>query len=86
MCLRYNTEGQLLNRSEPHLIESTTFNASNPIKVIVHGWLGNTQEKDSLCMSNVNCKFVIFLNYVLFIGSWTNIISNYLQCIPVGSK
>ncbi|CAI6367379.1 unnamed protein product [Macrosiphum euphorbiae] len=56
---RYNTEGELLNRSEPHLIESTTFNASNPIKVIVHGWLGNTQEKDSLCMSNVNSYFKV---------------------------
>jgi len=83
---RDNTDGQLLNRSEPHLIESTTYNPSNPIKVIVHGWLGTTQEKDSLCMCNVNCKLVIFLNYLLSIESYKNIISNYLQCIPIGSK
>lgn len=51
---RDNPDGQLLNRSEPHLIESTTFNATNPIKVLVHGWLGNTEEKESLCMYNVN--------------------------------
>ncbi|XP_060837207.1 lipase member H-A-like [Rhopalosiphum padi] len=50
---RDNPDGQRLNRSEPHLIENTTYNAENPIKVIVHGWLGDTQEKESLCMYNV---------------------------------
>lgn len=69
MRFRDNTDGQLLNRSEPHLIESTTYNASNPIKVIVHGWLGTTQEKDGLCTYNVNCKLIICLNYLLFIDS-----------------
>lgn len=64
---RDNPDGQLLNRSEPHLIESTTFNATNPIKVIVHGWLGDTKDKDSLCIENSNCKLVIFLNYCLLI-------------------
>ncbi|XP_022170469.1 pancreatic lipase-related protein 2-like [Myzus persicae] len=56
---RDNTDGQLLNRSEPHLIESTTYNSSNPTKVIVHGWLGTTKEKDSLCMCNMNSYFKV---------------------------
>lgn len=59
---RDNTDGQLLNRSESHMIESTTYNAINPIKVIVHGWLGTTQEKEGLCSYNVKGKSVIFLN------------------------
>jgi len=54
---RDDTSGQLLNRSEPHMIESTTYNEDNPIKVIIHGWLGTTQEKDGVCSYNVKCKF-----------------------------
>ncbi|XP_025197450.1 inactive pancreatic lipase-related protein 1-like [Melanaphis sacchari] len=50
---RDNTSGQLLNRSEEHMIESTTFNENNPIKVIIHGWLGTTQEKEGVCSYNV---------------------------------
>lgn len=38
------------------MTESTTFNPENPIKVIVHGWLGTTQEKEGLCSYNVKCK------------------------------
>ncbi|XP_022170472.1 inactive pancreatic lipase-related protein 1-like isoform X2 [Myzus persicae] len=50
---RNNSDGQLLNRSEPHMIESTTYDPSNPIKVLVHGWLGTTQEKSGICSYNV---------------------------------
>lgn len=55
---RDNPDGQQLNRSEPHMIESTTFNVDDPIKVIVHGWMGTTQEKEGLCSYNVKCKSV----------------------------
>jgi len=43
------------------MIESTTYDAKNPIKVIVHGWLGTTQEKSGVCSYNVKCKFAHFL-------------------------
>lgn len=51
----------MLNRSKPHMIESTTYDPKNPIKVIVHGWLGSTQEKSGVCSYHVKCKFVICL-------------------------
>lgn len=61
---RDNTKGQLLNRSEPHMIESTKYNPANPIKVIVHGWLGTTQEKQGVCSYNVKCETnYIKINY-----------------------
>ncbi|XP_026810205.1 inactive pancreatic lipase-related protein 1-like [Rhopalosiphum maidis] len=56
---RDNTDGQLLNRSEQHMIESTTYNENNPIKVIIHGWLGTTQEKDGVCSYNVKSYFKV---------------------------
>lgn len=43
------------------MIESTTFNVVNPIKVIVHGWMGTTQEKEGLCSFNVDCESVKYI-------------------------
>lgn len=42
------------------MTESTTYDANNPLKVIVHGWLGTTQEKEGLCTCNVRCKYFLF--------------------------
>lgn len=50
--------GQLLNRSEAHMIESTTFNSTNPIKIVVHGWLGNSSVNDSIFPYMVNGKLL----------------------------
>ncbi|XP_015373145.1 PREDICTED: lipase member H-B-like [Diuraphis noxia] len=41
------------------MIESTTYNALNPTKVLVHGWLGNTQEKSGVCSYNVKSYFKV---------------------------
>jgi len=49
LCLRDSADGKLLNRTEPHMTESTTYNPKNELKVIVHGWLGSTQEEEGLC-------------------------------------
>ncbi|VVC41779.1 Triacylglycerol lipase family,Lipase/vitellogenin,Lipase, N-terminal,Alpha/Beta [Cinara cedri] len=46
--------GQLLNRSEPHMIESTTYDSKNLIKLVVHGWLGYSSVNDSICPYVVN--------------------------------
>lgn len=40
------------------MIETTTYDLGNPIKLIVHGWLGTTQEKTGLCSMNTKCKSV----------------------------
>jgi len=55
------------------MIESTTYNENNPIKVIVHGWLGTTQEKDGVCSYNVKCKFKHFFSN----SGWKNIIFDF---------
>lgn len=34
------------------MTESTTYDPENELKVIVHGWLGSTQEKEGLCSYN----------------------------------
>lgn len=80
--VRNNVKGQKLNRSEPHMTESTMFNVENPTKVIVHGWLGTTQEKEGLCSYNRKCKFVsynthdisIFTTYIII----TNVVFNII--------
>ncbi|XP_060863486.1 inactive pancreatic lipase-related protein 1-like isoform X2 [Metopolophium dirhodum] len=66
---RDDTDGQMLNRSEPHMIESTTYDPTNPIKVIVHGWLGSTQEKSGVCSYNVKSYFEVG-NYNVICVDW----------------
>jgi len=36
------------------MIESTMYNVKNPIKLVVHGWFGNTKEKESVCTYTFN--------------------------------
>lgn len=75
------TGGQLLNRSETRMIESTAYDLGNPMKVIVHGWLGTTQEKEGLCSINIKCKLVNYLfgDLILFIRIW-NILYEHQRC------
>lgn len=61
---RENSDGQLLNRSEAHMTESTTYNPKNPIKMIVHGWHGCSSEHntgvDVHMMNNCSvCSFIV---------------------------
>lgn len=52
------------------MTESTTYNAENPIKVIVHGWLGNDQnDNDSLCVYNMKCKLANYIFSKLFLNT-----------------
>lgn len=46
---REQLHGQLLNMSDPSMIISTNFNAKNPIKILVHDWLGSFYEKEYFC-------------------------------------
>jgi len=41
--------GELLDRNSPRMTENTKFEIKNPIKVLVHGWMGTTHEKESFC-------------------------------------
>ncbi|XP_060837208.1 pancreatic lipase-related protein 2-like [Rhopalosiphum padi] len=46
---REQPNGQLINKSDPSMIKSTNFNVKNPIKILVHGWLGSFYEKECFC-------------------------------------
>ncbi|XP_025197451.1 pancreatic lipase-related protein 2-like [Melanaphis sacchari] len=46
---REQPNGQLLNMNDPSMIKSTNFNVKNPIKILVHDWLGSFQEKEYFC-------------------------------------
>jgi len=65
------------------MIESTTYNASNPTKVIVHGWLGNTQEKSGVCSYNVHCKFVSIV--IDFSSHIIELLLNIIHNLPINS-
>ncbi|XP_025413213.1 pancreatic lipase-related protein 2-like isoform X2 [Sipha flava] len=51
------------------MIESTTYDLANPMKLIVHGWLGTTQEKEGLCSINIKSYFKVG-NYNVICVDW----------------
>lgn len=40
------------------MTESTTYNPENELKVLVHGWLGTTEEKEGFCSYNMKGQSV----------------------------
>lgn len=88
---RENMDGQLLNRSEAHMIESTTYNPENPIKMIVHGWNGCSSNNCSVCTFIVNGK--LLQNIVLYrfheikiMDAKNMIVSSYFTKLWTGKK
>lgn len=54
MISREQPDGVLLKPNTPDMLSGTTFNAKNPIKVLVHGYMGELVEKESLCQNVMN--------------------------------
>jgi len=64
VTFREQPDGAHLEPNTPDMMKGTTFNVKNPIKVLIHGYMGEILEKESLCQNAMKGKYYSNVYYL----------------------